>query len=237
MTQLTESVATAPVAEQDLGDAVHRVLQKSPEPLTPSKIRAQLPTPLRSMDLEKLTEFLRRQVGAKLYQYPKYRSQQDRFWDRPMAMHIAALVDSALEGPPLGWAELRRKLPAYAYGELEVVVREQLSKGKLFKHPKIGRGGERFGSRPADPKTYLREELPALFQRLQSLGFSQEQLRAGALELLHDEEWSLVRPPAEPAATSAVPGSSEALKAAAVPEANPPAASSQSSTQSEATNQ
>src|SRR6202035_4414612 len=104
-----------PVVQIDLATAVQQVLAGSTEPLTVSKIRGQLPPPLRSTPLEELAEFLKRQATAHvLVQYPKYRSQQDRYWDRPMAVHIAVLVREVLEESPLGISELRRKLPAYA---------------------------------------------------------------------------------------------------------------------------
>src|SRR5260370_23352534 len=46
------------------------------------------------------------------------------------------------------------------------------------------------GLQPPDAKDYLRSELAEVFRDLEQLGFSQAQLRAAALELLHDEEWS-----------------------------------------------
>ena len=89
------------------------------------------------------------------------------------------------------WSELRRKLPAYAVGPAEVVLQEQVAQGQLYQHPRISsRGGDRFGVRPPDPKDYLRTELATVFRNLERLGFTESQLRAGALELLHDEEWS-----------------------------------------------
>ena len=54
--------------------------------------------------------------------------------------------------------------------------------------------------RPADPREYLRPELAAVFRKLEPMGFTEAQLRGGALELLHDEEWSPSRelPPPVP---------------------------------------
>ncbi len=186
MSQLTEpSQGETAVDQPDLGAEVRRVLEASPEPLTLSKIRSSLPARQRGISLEELAEHLRRQVAANvLIQYPKYRSQQDRFWDRPMPVHVAALLRGALEEAPLGLTELRRKLPAYAVPHAEEVLQEQLSQGLLFRLPKIaGRGKERLSVKSADPKEYLRSELMTLFSQLEQLGFSQAQLRAGALEL------------------------------------------------------
>jgi hypothetical protein len=192
MTPLAEQSAPQAPAGTDLAGAVHRVLASSPEPLTVPKIRAALPANLRPENPEELTEILRRQVAANvLQQYPKYRSQQDRYWDRPMPVHVAALIRSTLEEKPLAWSELRRKLPEYAQPLAEGVLTEQVTQGLLHRHPPLNaRSGVRYGVNPPDPKEHLRGELSSLFLRLERLGFSQAQLRAGALELLHEEEWA-----------------------------------------------
>ena len=110
MTPTIEQTPAAPQTDLDLVAAVHRVLAASAEPLTLSKIRSHLPTALRGIELEQLAEALARQVAANaLYQYPKYRSQQDRFWDRAMPAHAAALLRQGLQDGPLAWSELRRK--------------------------------------------------------------------------------------------------------------------------------
>jgi hypothetical protein len=220
MTQLTEQTPppSQPPAEADLAAAVHRVLAASDEPLTLPKLRAKLPAPFRNASPEELTECLRRQVAADVvHPYPKYRSQQDRYWDRTMPVHIAALVRGALQEGPLAWSELRRKLPPYALAQAEGVLTEQVAQGLLFRHPAAGkRGGPRYGAQPPNPRDYLKEELAGVFQRLERLGFSQTQLRAGALEVLHDEEWAPT-PPATPVAIAPQP-----VEAAAEP--TPPAA-------------
>jgi hypothetical protein len=210
MTQLTEQTppeapatqAEPQPAEADLAAAIHRVLAASDEPLTLPKLRSKLPTALRGTSPEELTECLRRQVAANVViQYPKYRSQQDRYWDRTMPVHVAGLLRAALQEGPLGWSDLRRKLPPYAQGPAEGVLAEQVAQGLLFRHPAAGkRGGPRYGAQPPNPRDYLREELAGVFQRLERLGFSQTQLRAGALELLHDEEWAPTTPAARTAA-------------------------------------
>jgi|SRR5947209_1626143 len=208
MTQVIDPTPTEAAAGTDLVAAVQQVLQASDEPLTLSKIRAYLPGRFRGMGLDELAEVLHRQVSANvLWQYPKYRSQQDRFWDRPMAVHITTLLRSTLQEGPLPWSEIRRKLPAYAQAQAEAVLAEQVAQGALYRHPRAGRGGERFGVGPADPRDYLRSELLGVFRRLEQLGFSQAQLREGALELLHEEEWA--HTPAagdQPAAESAPAG-------------------------------
>jgi hypothetical protein len=195
------SPAEAPApAATDLPGAVQRILAASDEPMTISKIRAKLPAALRAMDPKELGEALERQVAANtLHKYPKYRSQQDRFWDRGMAAHVVQLLRGALEEVPLAWSELRRKLPAYAQGQAQQVLDEQIGQGLLHRHPRAGtRGGDRYSVRPPDPRDYLRQELPDLFNRLSALGFTRPQIRAAALELLHEEEWDVEPPAARP---------------------------------------
>jgi hypothetical protein len=192
MTPVTEQPKPETATDLDLGETIHRVLQSSSEPMTLSKIRASLPARFRSVGLDELADLLRRQVAANvLWQYPKYRSKQDRYWDRPMAVHLAVLLRETLQARPLPWAELRRKLPAYALThQPEEVLREQIGQGKLFIHPRMGRTRERIGKEPPDPKAYLRPALKSVFRGLQTLGFSRAQLQAGALEVLHDDEWA-----------------------------------------------
>lgn len=201
------STTSAAVVETDLVSGIQQVLQASEEPLTLSKIRAKLPVRLREVGLEELAAVLNRQVAAQvLYQFPKYRSQQDRYWDRPMPVHIAALLRESLIEGAMGWSDLRRRLPAYAQGQAEEVLQAEVAKGKLFRHPRVGRGSERFGAAAPEPKEYLRTELAEAFERLEKLGFSKEQLRHGALELLHDEEWASPPPaPAAPAPETQMP--------------------------------
>jgi hypothetical protein len=193
MTQLVQPTPV-PTEAGDLVAAIQQVLRNSEEPLTVSKVRAKLPMRFREMNLE---EALQRQVTANvLYQYPKYRSAQDRFWDRPMPEHIKYLLRQALENGALAWSELRRKLPGYALDRAEGVLNDEVTQGRLHRHPRQGRGGERFGLEPASAKDYVRDELKKLFERMTPLGFTHAQLRIGALEVLHEEEWASPTPPA-----------------------------------------
>jgi len=198
MTQTTDQPTAEAPPQVDLATAIQRVLAESSEPLTLAKIRSHLPATYRAIALEELGEVLKRQAAANvLYEFPKYRSKQERYWDRPMAVHVTALVLEALGEGPLGASELRRKLPVYAVAHAEVVLQEQIGLGKIHRHPRLGkRGKERMGVRPADAKDYLRSELAALFRELAELGFTEAQLREGAIELLHEEEWSPMTPPA-----------------------------------------
>jgi hypothetical protein len=195
MTPSTEPASTQTTPATDLGGAVQAVLAASPEPMTLPRMRSQLPAPFRSASLEELADFLHRQVTANVYyQFPRYRSRHDRFWDRSMAVHVAALIRAILEERPMPWPELRRKLPGYAQAQAETVLNEQVNQGLLYRHPRLSsRGGDWFGARPADPRNYLRGALAEVFRSLEELGFTESQLRAGALELLHDEEWSPAR--------------------------------------------
>jgi hypothetical protein len=192
MAEMVEQVPTGAVAETDLVAAVRRVLERSAEPLTLSKIRAALPSSFRSISLEALDENLGRQAAANvLVQYPKYRSPQNRYWDRPMPAHLAWLLRGAVEEKPLTLSELRRKLPDYARNQADSVLEEEVARGGLFRHPALSaRTGPRFGARRPDPKDYLLAELAAAFNRLEQLGFNKSDLRECALEVLHEEEWA-----------------------------------------------
>jgi hypothetical protein len=184
-------------AELDLTEAVCAALEASNEPLTPAKIRAQLSGPLRRVSPEGLADVLARQVEAGvLFAFCPYRSQQPRYWSRPLADHVAALVRSALADGPLTSSQLLRKLPEYATPRAEEVLLAQLAAGALHRHPAVGpRGGERYGLGPPDPRGPLRAELARLFERLGArLGFSEAQLRAAALEVLRDDEWGEPEP-------------------------------------------
>ena len=205
MSSSVEHAQTAPSSSEpapslDLNSAIRQVLAASDEPMTVSKIKAALPPALRQMAQEDLNQALRQEAAAnRLFEYPKYRSQQDRFWDRPMPVHIVQLLRSALEERPLTWTELRRKLPGYAQEKAEEVLELQIQEKLIHRHPRQPgkRAGEPLGIRPADPKDYLREELSDLFNRMEKLGFMIPQIRAAALEVLHDEEWAPTPPEAK----------------------------------------
>jgi hypothetical protein len=209
---MTEKIGRAPAettAEDDLVTAVHRILQASPQPLTLIKIHRLLPAAFRSVSPTELSEILDRQVAAHvLCQYPKYRSAHERYWDREMAVHVGELLRGVLQQGPLPWSALRRRLPIYAQAHAEAVLKTLVVQGRLFRHPRLGRAAERYGLEPCDAKEYLRLELEDVFRRLGGLGFSQGQLKAGALELLHEEEWGL---------SSETPASSQPLETLTLP--------------------
>jgi len=192
MADVIEQTPAGAVSDTALVAAVRQALQRSDEPLTLSKIRAALPSSFRSVSLEALEESLTRQVAANVfYQYPKYRSPQNRYWDRPMPVHLAHLLRVSLEEKPLTLSELRRRLPDYARHQADGVLEEEVTRGRLFRHPAVkSRTGPRFGARRPDPRDYLRSELTAAFGRLQQLGFNPQELRESAMALLQEEEWA-----------------------------------------------
>jgi hypothetical protein len=192
MAEMMQPPGPVAVPDTDLVTAIQAILEASPEPKTLPRIHAALPVRLRSMGMDTLAEVLRRQVAAQvIVQYPKYRSMHDRFWDRPMEVHLAGLVRVALSERALSWSELRRKLPSHTRVMAAQVLEAMLGRGELFRHPPLeGRAGIRYSVHPPDTRLYLRGELTRLFDRLDSLGFTRSEVRATAIEMLHEEEWS-----------------------------------------------
>lgn len=192
MSSLLEAGTVLASPETDLAGAVDGILAASAEPLSLGRIFARLGPAHRKVDEPALLEYAYRQVAARVYHlYPRYRSRQVRFWDRPMPVHIAWLFREALARKPLAWPDLRRRLPAYAVAQAEQVLIDEVRKGTLFRHPRLGnRGSDRFGIEPPDPAPYLRDRLEKVFMDLQQLGFPRDMLRGSALQLLHEEEWA-----------------------------------------------
>jgi hypothetical protein len=179
-------------APMDLVGRIRFVLQNSDKPLTLAKVRAALPSPFRSLSLEALEDALQRHVAANvLVRYPRYRSPLERYWDRPMRVHLEMLLRGALRHGPLTWTQIRKRLPAYAKRLAESALEEQLSKGKLFCHPPASsRMGTRYGLEPPDPRPYLRAEYAALMSRCEQLGLARPLVRAALLDMLRAEEWA-----------------------------------------------
>jgi hypothetical protein len=183
--------AQEPSSEFDLAGAIVRVLEESPAPLTLPRIRMVLPWPWRTAALETLGEVLQRQLcGNVIYCYPRYRSQHERYWTRPHCRHLEDLLRQALENGPLTWNDIRRRLPEYARMQAEPVLEEMLAQGRMFRHPSISsRTGARFGLTAPDVRLYVRPELDLMFRRLAKQGFTLEQMRLAAMDLLHEEEF------------------------------------------------
>lgn len=173
----------------DLVGAVREVLSGSPEPLTLPRIRRALPMPLQMISAETLAQVLRRQTAAQVVVlYPKYRSRQDRYWDRPVRLHLEQLLRRVLRRGPLAWSAIRRHLPGYAKIAAESILEEQVARGRIYRHPRVGRLGIRYSLTPAEPRLYVQTELATLFGRLEDLGFARRQVRRSILELLREDE-------------------------------------------------
>jgi hypothetical protein len=176
----------------DLVNEIRRVLRESDEPLTAAKVHQRLPVPLRRITVEALVEVLQRQAAANvLVMCPKYRSGQDRYWDRPLREHVHEMLHAILTAGPLPWAEMRRRLPRYARYLAESVLNEQLAHGRLHRHPpRTSRAAPRYGLEPADVRAYLQPALADVFARLEPLGFTPGELRRGLRQLLGEGGWS-----------------------------------------------
>lgn len=179
------------VAGSDLVDAIRAILYRSPEPLTVPKIRERLPESLRTIRVAELTEVLQRQVAAHvLVICPKYRSAQDRYWDRPLREHAKVVLRESLTAGPASWSELRKKFPKYLRHLAESVLNEELARGTLHRHPPESiRKGPRIGLHPADVRVYAERELQTVLRRLEQLGFAPVEVREAMMHLLNEEEW------------------------------------------------
>jgi hypothetical protein len=176
----------------DLVDAVHQVLRQSAEPLTLPRIRERLPEAFHATRSEELCDVLQRQVAANvLVMCPKYRSGQDRYWDRPLREHARGLLRESLLAGPATWSELRKSLPKYLRHLADSVLNEELAKGNVHRHPPLTiRNGPRYALEPADIRTYVAKELAALLDRLQERGFARGETRMAIVQLLQEEEWA-----------------------------------------------
>jgi hypothetical protein len=198
MPEVMEHAACVEESKMDLVGQIRSVLQNSEAPLTLAKIRAALPSPFRSLSLEALAQALERHVAAGvLVLYPKYRSQRERYWDRPVRFHVEQLLRDALRQGPLTSRQIRKSLPIYARRLAESVLEEQLAQGKLFRHPPAtSRMGPRYGPELPDPRPYLRAEYAALMSRCDELGLARPLVRAALLDMLRAEEWAPAGAPA-----------------------------------------
>jgi hypothetical protein len=176
----------------DLVDAIHDVLKESAEPLTAPRIRERLPSRYRNLRLEDVIEALQRQVAAQvLVICPKYRSRQDRYWDRSLRDHASVVLHDALRGGPMAWADLRKKFPKYLRHLADLVLNEELARGTIFRHtPMSIRMGPRYALYPADVRIYASKELPALLARLEQCGFARHESREALMHLLQEDEWA-----------------------------------------------
>jgi len=176
----------------DLVDAIRAVLQSSGEPMTIPRIRERLPEPYRAIRADQLADVLERQVSADvLVMCPKYRSAQDRFWDRPLREHAKVLLHDAINGGPISWTDLRKKLPKYVRHLAESVLNEELARGAIHEHPQASpRMGPRYAHEPAKVECYAKRELQEVLIRLEQCGFTRGQARETLMQLLQDEEWA-----------------------------------------------
>jgi hypothetical protein len=192
---MTESIRSPEVAPDLVGE-IRRVLRTSEEPLTALKLRARLPLPFRGMDVRALRDVLNRQVAANvLVLCPKYRSAQDRYWDRPVRDHVQGMLRHILGDGPRPWSAIRRRLPKYARHLADSVFNDLLARGFLHRHPPLHvRMGERFGLHPPDARTYLTPVIGEALGRLEKLGFARAELHEAALQILREGAWARPAP-------------------------------------------
>jgi hypothetical protein len=193
MNSVDDELATnGTIGVHDLVDAIRGVLQSSDEPMTIPRIRERLPAPYEAIRKDELQDVLHRQVAAHvLVMCPKYRSGQDRYWDRELRDHAMLLLHKALEPGPTSWSDLRKKLPKYLRHFAESVLNEELAKGAIHRHPPATlRMGPRYAHQPPNVRCYARKELHDMLTRLEQCGFTRSDARETLMALLQEEEWS-----------------------------------------------
>jgi hypothetical protein len=122
---------------------------------------------------------------------PKYRSGQDRYWDRSLREHARMLMRGALKDGPLSWADLRKRCPKYLRHLTESVLNEELARGAIHRHPPISpRAGFRFALQPVDVRSYAARELEGALARLAERGIALSDAREALMQLLHEAEWA-----------------------------------------------
>ena len=175
----------------DLVDAIREVLRQSEEPLTIPQLRERLCGPYRAIRIEELADVLGRQVAANvLVMCPKYRSSQNRYWDRTLREHAKVVLTGALESGPMSWTELRKKLPKYLRHLAESVLNEELARGAIFRHPPTSsRNGPRYASQPADVRSYVGNELQGMLARMHERGFARADVCEALMLILQENEW------------------------------------------------
>jgi hypothetical protein len=180
------------IGVHDLVDAICGVLQSSDEPLTIPRIRERLPAPYEAIRTVELQDVLHRQVAANvLVMCPKYRSGQDRYWDRELRDHAMLLLHKSLEQGPISWSDLRKKFPKYLRHFAESVLNEELAKGTIHRHPPTSlRMGPRYAHQPPSVHCYAKKELHNMLARLVQCGFTRSDASETLMALLQEEEWS-----------------------------------------------
>lgn len=176
----------------DLVDAIRAVLRQAEEPLTIPKLRERLKDSARTIGIEELSDVLARQVAANvLVMCPKYRSSQDRYWDRPLREHAGVVLREALAVGPMSWTDLRKKFPKYLRHLAESVLNEELAKGAIHRHPPASpRMGPRYALLPPEVREYVSRELNGVLVRLGESGFARHEVCEAIMQLLQENEWA-----------------------------------------------
>jgi hypothetical protein len=177
---------------EDLVGAIQEILKQSSEPLTVPKIRVRLRGAFRAIGIEELADVLQRQVAAQvLVICPKYRSGQDRYWDRPLREHAKVVLRRTLEDGAMPWSELRKKFPKYLRHLAESVLNEELARRTIFRHPPATpRVGIRYSLQAPDVGPHAARELEEALSRLEAHGFSRVDACEALMHLLQQHEWA-----------------------------------------------
>lgn len=179
---------------EQLAEAIKRILQQAPKPLNVERLR-DARGELRVGEDDFRQALLRLLDRGEVHRWPPVRGKEC-YWSRAFEEKAREGVLSALAGGPLTWAALqiaaRKFLPGCPKTPADQALKEArdalLAEGRIFRHPKTGRRGERFGLTPADPRLYLKEVRKAIrgvLDKLGKAGVAPGAVHAAIGELLH----------------------------------------------------
>ncbi len=200
----TKTHATA--ADSALVEVLLKALEQAEEPVTASKLQKDLAGPFKR-SAEQIGQVLEELVAqGRVHRFAPYRVKAPRYWIHDGEHYARTAILRSLARQPLTAPALIRGLQAALKGgcspeRLRKILDEMQQDGQAHKLPKYVRSRTQyFSARPPDPRDYLNDALAEIYNRLEKVGISREQVNAAALELLQPEP-----APSPPRAESGLP--------------------------------
>jgi len=176
---------------QDTLRVILKNIQSSDRPLTTKKLLEQLRGPFKVPEarlLEMLDELVR---DGLIFEWPPLRSKK-RYWREDPESYLGSAVLKELSRGSATRSELGKRLRKHLFqtpkkGSEELTrkcLNRLLGEGRLYKHPKAGRSGVRYGTQPPDPSPYLsrvRIELRKVCEKLAPVGVSAREVHEALL--------------------------------------------------------